>query len=713
MSRRPRRTPPERRAASTRSARVAWLRRDAAAPPERAGRLWTWALWSGVALFAIAALVLIFRPERVGDVMAETDFYGGYGPGARLIQQGHLDPRRYAVVGPLFEVVLALAGFVIRDLYLAATLISLAGSVVALALWGDLLRRRAGAPLAAITVLFLALNATWFRYAWSATTDALALGLQALAIWLLCAPRTSTRPLAIAGLAGLVSAAAFLTRYTSVALLPAALLAIALGWAPVVARARRRAVVAYVAGFAALIAPWIAYSLAHGGAFQVQLHHNLAYDVFARAQGIPWDTYQQKLQPQFPTPWSVFARDPGAVTARLLFNTWDHLRLDAFDPVGVALATTALFGVALLARFGGGSALAPLLAFAACVSLSLVPAFHSPRYALPMLPAWAALAAAFCVSPRFALPLGPRGPWLKGVVALCVAAALLRTNVAAGQRVFSQYPVEVTDAARRARPLLRPGDRVIARKPHFAWVAGIEPVPFPFADSLRTLALAAREARARWLWFSWPEAETRPQFWFLLDTTSHVPGLTPRVVTDRHAAVLYEIGPGFGASPAWADDPVLARVHDARGRARVLDHDADSRLFLALHARDQGDPQAAQALLEQVLTLRPESARLWVLSADNLLRCGRTGEAVVALDRADRLAPGDPLARATRGWAALLAGRPGEAAMLWQPVIEATGDTLMLERMARLFAERGQADAAARARTQLEAVISPAARPAR
>src|SRR5438876_9068411 len=44
-----------------------------------------------------------FRNHPVGDYFTESDFYGGYASGARLIQQGRLDFSRYTVVGPVHE----------------------------------------------------------------------------------------------------------------------------------------------------------------------------------------------------------------------------------------------------------------------------------------------------------------------------------------------------------------------------------------------------------------------------------------------------------------------------------------------------------------------------------------------------------------------------------------------------------------------------------
>src|SRR5205814_4032357 len=117
--------------------------------------------------------------------------------------------------------------------------------------------------------------------------------------------------------------------------------------------------------------------------------------------------------------------------------------------------------------------------------------------------------------------------------------------------VLDQLPTEVLECAETLRQLRQPGDRIIARKWHIAYHGGVEALAFPFAKTLPELAAYARQNHARWLYFSWPEAETRPQFYYLLDTTGVVPGLTPRRVTSPHPAVLYEIGPRFGEAPDW------------------------------------------------------------------------------------------------------------------------------------------------------------------
>ena len=74
-------------------------------------------------------------------------------------------------------------------------------------------------------------------------------------------------------------------------------------------------------------------------------------------------------------------------------------------------------------------------------------------------------------------------------------------------------------------------ERVIARKPHTGWLAGIETEPYPASDDLAGLAEASLRGHARWLYLSASEAMLRPRTAFLLDTTAAVPGLTRRALS--------------------------------------------------------------------------------------------------------------------------------------------------------------------------------------
>src|SRR5207244_9457675 len=128
---------------------------------------------------------------------------------------------------------------------------------------------------------------------------------------------------------------------------PAGLIAVLAGGTG--AERRGRAAAAFALAFLLPVVPWVLYSLANGGTLATQLHHNIAYEVFARSKGIAWDDYQKNLQSQFPNLGAVIAHDPAAVAARLLANVSDHVRDDASkllgSPVAIAAAVALVFAI--------------------------------------------------------------------------------------------------------------------------------------------------------------------------------------------------------------------------------------------------------------------------------------------------------------------------------------------------------------------------------
>jgi hypothetical protein len=434
----------------------------------------------------------------------------------------------------------------------------------------------------------------------------------------------------------------------------------------------------------------VLYSIAHGSRFSFQLHHNIAYEVFAHSKGIPWDTYQRDLQPQFKTLWDVIARDPGAVVSRMLFNVGDHLRLDALNLLKWPVAAAAGLGLLFGWRDGSLRRLWPVWLAAALLFATLVPVFYSERYSLALLPAYATLAGIAFASPLVALAVGRKHAIpLKPLLAVLPLSAALIANWKLQALVIDQLPVEVLECARTLRSLRQPGDKVITRKWHIAYHGDVKGIAFPFAKTLPELARYASESRARWLYFSWPEAETRPELDYLLDSTAVVPGLTARCVTRPHPAVLYEIGPGFGREPAWFANDTLRSWHQARAELML---DAGNPRFLYRVgglATMLGRYPEARVALEKTVRLQPTNLGALLLLGTTLVNLGEAPEAHLAFARAAALAPGNLDAQIGLGRAALLAGQPEEAGRIWRPLIEATHDPRVLSKMVELYRALG------------------------
>lgn len=681
---------------------AAFALHGSAEPSERETRLLRLTGHAIAALLGIALLIVALGPHRVGDYFTETDFYGAYAEGARLIQRGVIDASRYGVIGPLYEVALALAGFVIRDLFLAAELISVGSTVATLLLWIGIVRERLNARVAALMALFMATNTDFFRYGFSATTDAFAMALQALAIWLLL---TRTGRAATLG-AGLVAALAFLTRYNAIYLVPLGVIVCLAGAGRgVEGRPRLRAALAFAGGFLLPVLPWVAYSLATGTGFSFQLHHNIAFEVFARPQGIVWDDYQKLMQPEFGSLADVIARDPGAVASRMLFNVYDHLRLDAQDLLGWPVAIAAALGLVFTLATGTWRRLWPLGFAWALLFATLVPVFHAARYSLGLLPVYATLAAALFTLPAFALSVG-RAPrfWLKPLLAAVPLVMAVQTNVAAQRYNLSILPYEVLDHAETLRAAAAPGERIIARKGHIGHYANLDVIGFPFVDDLTQLAAYAQEENARWLYMSWPEVWTRPRFWFLLDTTAAVPGLTVRKMTMNHIGITYEIGPEFGRVPDWYTNDTLRSLHTARAQLLVDGRNTAALYTMGRIAHERGNLAGARPWLERLLSLDPNHFGGLLILGDVALQQGDLDTAAAAFDGAMRVKPESVAARVGMGWVLLQAGRDRDAAALWRPLIASTPDPGTLLRMEQLFRSLGDAAAAAEARATLLAL---------
>jgi tetratricopeptide (TPR) repeat protein len=671
---------------------------------------WYAPLSGGVlAATALALLWTALRLHCVGDYFTESDFYGGYAEGARAIQHGHVDPARYAVIGPVYEFVLALVGALAGDLFRGGRLISVAAACGTLWLWGGLLRRRVGPAAGLALVALLAANPVFFRYGYSATTDMLATCLQAGALFALLTGTNERAP----AWAGLLAALAFLTRYNSGVLLPAGLLLIAAGGT--LHERRGRAALLFSAGFVVPVSAWVLFSFVRGTPLSFQLHHNIAYEVFARVNGVSWDDYQNTMMDRFHSLGDVIAYDPGAVAGRMLFNLHDHLRQDATVLLGVPAAVLVLAGLFLTFWDGGWKRLGPLALVGAFLYASLVPVFYSDRYSLSLAPIYLTLAALALTSPRLAIDLWGSRTALRWALAIASLALMVPASIAYQQARLDQLPFEVVEAGRALRRVAPPGARVVSRKGHISYYSGVELEPFPVVGTLAELADHCRRSRAGFIYFSWYEAKLRPEFVYLLDTTGVVPGLSVVFATDTRPAVVYRIGPGFGRDPGWFADDTLRLVHLARGVLKVGSGPRlwDSHIVLAMDALGHGRP--AEALRHSLagVELSPRAGLAWALRGEALRQMGRLPEALSAYQTALSLDPSSNPTRMGLARTLLALGHDEAASRALLPIVEEIRDPGLLLRVIETYDRNGDRAAGLRARRALEAIRPMQPRPVR
>ncbi len=662
-------------------------------------RMAAWYRRATIVVVAVATCLLLWvalGPHNVGDYYTETDFYGGYAEGARLIQAGQLDPSRYTVVGPVYELCLAGVGFVTRDLFAAAELVAVLAACGTLILWFGILARLAGSGLAFWAVLLLAANPTFFRYGYSVTTDALGTLVQAASLFVLFLGRRGVAPL----WAGILAAVAALTRYNAVYLLPGALVYYAC-FERGRSGSRLRALALFLVGFAVVILPWVGFSMQAGQIPGEALFHNIAYDFYS-ARGITWDQYQEQVQPGIRSLGDVAFRAPGELLRRQFTNIGQHLVLDFKLLLGWVVAAWCAFGVILSLWDGTWRRLLPVWMFGALLFLTLVPATHSERYSLPLAPVYLTLAGAAAASSRFIPVIKKRLFPLKWALALVPLYVSGAASVHTQREVLRTLPVEVLEAAKVLERTAPRGARVMARKPHVAYHAGLTPVPFPVASSLSRLAQYCLRERVEFIYFSWPEANSRAYFTYLLDPQAQVPGLRVEGYFQRGPAVLYRIGQGFGATPAWFADDYMRTVHVTRALKSMGAARWRVPYICGTYANDQGQFAAALEHLSLLVRLRPTFAEGHFLAGQAYEGLGRLENAAASYARALELQPYYNEARWRLGWTQVLTGRSQNAAQIWRPVIGAVRDSSTLATMIGLYESLGDREAALRARQTLQ-----------
>jgi tetratricopeptide (TPR) repeat protein len=227
--------------------------------------------------------------------------------------------------------------------------------------------------------------------------------------------------------------------------------------------------------------------------------------------------------------------------------------------------------------------------------------------------------------------------------------------------------------------------RLLARKPHLSYYADAVPVAFVPATNLESLAASAREQHADYLFMSWPEAELRPAFAFLLVPEFAPPGLTLVSAGAQGHATLYRIGPEFGrVLPAWY--PREWQWRAAEGMTRVRPNDAN--LWLATgegrHSRREFD--GAHQAYDRAPLLHPRWAPALLDRANLDADMGRLYEARAGYEAA--LAAGESEPRLLAAYAITLArlGDQARATEFMRRYVDVTHDASFIPALGALAA---------------------------
>jgi len=479
------------------------------------------------AAYVLVALGIHLAFFPIGDIGVESDFFGELVVAAKELVQLDFSVANYPYKGPFYSFALVFVHLFCRDWYLSGVVINGLCAAASLIVIFLLLAKIYDRTIAFLAMLAVSVGYEFFSLAHKASSDMLFLLMCYCAINILFMERFSWWRL-IAG--GILSAFAFLTRYTGI-FLPAALVVMFLinpgRWS------RRRCLAAaltYLAVFFAVCAPWFAKNVHEAGSLLATRNiENVVKEFYGdrMAAEVPTGGFKSILQ--------VFTYDPAYFIKHYLLNIAEHFWMDMTSSMGVEIGILVYFGIIrLFFRLPTRKQWA-FLAFPVCYFLVICTVFLIPRFSLPLTPVYHAIMFSMLIGlrgmPRFPLigalkrirmrkskpaqkeytefarkdrdgrKAAPSFALIRVVVIGLIAAVFffqIKWVIETERYYYKQRPLYILEAARFLKECAAREHRtekaiVMARKPHIAYYADLVYKPYPRSLSyLPELIVAAR-----------------------------------------------------------------------------------------------------------------------------------------------------------------------------------------------------------------------------
>ena len=460
-------------------------------------------------IYFVILLFFALSFHRVGDFGVETDFYGGFVPEARDFLQGKITIDSYH--GPLYPWILGLTSQLAGDMFRSGILISVLSASFSLFLIFGLIKSVFGADYAFVTTVFVAINLIFIQYSYSAGSDMLFVALAMSGLFFLF--RTPMITISGLVLSAAAMALAYLTRYNGIVFSIAIPVAILLQAVKVEKLSRFKVVLIWLVIFLAVISPWSIYlRLNRGSFFFNKDYQNMAYELFARGR-ITWDEFWFRYAASYTSYLDVFLKAPLPFVVTILRNTYTHLISDVCQ-LNYSFAGILSIGGAFFFAFSHPNkrmvGLALVFAF---FFLLLVPIFYSERFGIFLIPMYGMF---FAVYFQYLLSKSGDRKIANLVVNSVVIIIMLASYTYAysfNARNISSGPNDMLLAKKWFHESY--GDqnenvKIAARKPHIAYVLGMEFYQYPMIGQYDSLIGRLRRDSVRFLYYGPFEANDGP-----------------------------------------------------------------------------------------------------------------------------------------------------------------------------------------------------------
>lgn len=507
------------------------------------------------ALYAVIILLIAIPNYQVGPYFSVvTDFYWDYVPSAEQFQQGNVNIDDYR--GPGYPGMLGLVGFVIQDLFTAGMVIAAASAGVFLFLLYELISRLFRKDLALGVTLLTAVNPHFVKYAYNPGTDMFFAALVAGALFFLLKNQSiNYRDL---GIAALLTAVAYLTRYNGafiVIFVPIAIGLFNVYHASIPDRVKSSAY--FIALFFLFITPWgIHCYQQEGDFFYNKNYENVAYEVYAKGE-MGWDEFWYGEGVDVNSMGETIMKDPAEFFGNVFYNIPSHFWGDMEKLIGWEVGWLTILGLALFVGLVARRAYMPnrqqwafFLFFIMFFSVLLL-VFHGPRFSLFLIPFYLLLGFQLFTFEQLRLDrLVSQFRWVPVVILALGIFTLsnayeenseqMDTGTAHLMEIKEQFDRQFTYEERQ-------GMTVAARQPHIGYVLDLDFTRLPHEQDYNAIMEELREDEVDFLFMGLIELSQWRQLQFLANPNEAPEGLQPIVTlpqdrqTQRPPINLYRI----------------------------------------------------------------------------------------------------------------------------------------------------------------------------
>lgn len=443
----------------------------------------------------LMTLVFLARQHPYGNYATETDFYHYYAPDAERIAAGQFPQNTFQ--GPGYPAVVAIFGKLTNgDLFTAAKWLSVVCAVLCGWLVFVLFSRLFGFWAGLGAQLIAIASGEFPQFSINAATDVFFLFVCLAVLTTFTSERLNLRWRTM--LTGALTGAAYVIRYNGLFLLAACLIGILLlnlfeqSW-----RDRMRSAVVFLAMFFIAASPWLAANYKHRGSpFYNTNYLNIATEFYPElVKGETNQDATRALEEKFRSFGDVLGYDPARLAKQYPVNLYESLRQSVTgNLVAQLVGWLALLGIGL-SFVGRKSKPAMLVLVAGGLYLLLMALNHwETRYYFFVMVLYSGFAV--FAAERWLALVRAQG-WLKAPAFAAIPAVLVAVmfvaSFAESRKDVAEFldaqPVEVAGARDFVLGLnAAPNSlRIVARKPHLAYMSRQEWVFFPQVKSLEEL----------------------------------------------------------------------------------------------------------------------------------------------------------------------------------------------------------------------------------